>query len=216
MPQICVEFWGPQACFSLPGLKTERYSSDVPTPSAMRGCLSAVYNKSAEFWWQVRKIEIMRPIERLYVKLNEVTCRMGKRAFRVDDFRTQRSSVYLKNVRYRVTAEIIHRPGHSPDQLLKQAVRRFSHGQCFTQPYLGTRECTCYFAMADMSENPIPVDADFGFMLYDTHDPRAFDPDDSPFIQSLYHCRMDHGVIIVPSYVSSDVLKAPGREAAIC
>lgn len=207
--EICVDLWGPMACFSALGLKAERYSTDVPTPSAIRGCLSAIYCKPEEFWWRVRRIEVMSPIRRIAVMLNEVTARGDMKPFDPNGCRAQRNTSYLKDVRYRVTAEIVPHDGFDGAQLLKQAERRIRKGQCFMQPYLGTRECTCYFAPADMSVAPEGGDRDMNIMQYDTHVPYATEHD-SPFVLSLYRCMMHGGVIEVPDYDGPEVFRMGG------
>ena len=40
---IQLEVWGDYALFSRPELKVERMSYDVPTPSAARGLVEAIY-----------------------------------------------------------------------------------------------------------------------------------------------------------------------------
>ena len=49
--EIIVDVWGDFACFSRPESKVERLTYPVPTPSAMRGVLSAIYSKPNEFYW---------------------------------------------------------------------------------------------------------------------------------------------------------------------
>ena len=40
---IQLEVWGPYALFSRPEMHVERVSYDVPTPSAARGMVEAIY-----------------------------------------------------------------------------------------------------------------------------------------------------------------------------
>ena len=54
---IVLEIWGDFACFTRPECKVERLSYPIPTPSAIRGVLNAIYNKPEEFYWQVKKIK---------------------------------------------------------------------------------------------------------------------------------------------------------------
>ena len=42
----------------------------VPTPSAARGILASIYSKPAEFYWQVRRIEVLKPIRYATFKRN--------------------------------------------------------------------------------------------------------------------------------------------------
>lgn len=212
MQVITVEFWGPMAMFCPPYAKVDRFSYPVPTPSAIRGALASVYSKPAEFYWAVRKIEVMNPIKRISVKRNEVTKRyMRGEPICADDCRTQRAFGALKNVRYRVTAEMVPARGNLRKPMAAiadQAVRRFEKGQCFQQPYLGTRECVCDFAMADMGRTPIDLDMDLNLMVFDTHVPYD-NRKDAPFSMSLYHAVMVGGAIIVPDYDDDQVIKLP-------
>ena len=71
--EIVLEVWGDFACFSQPQGKVERLSFPVPTPSAVRGILSSIYSKPAEFFWQVNRIEVLNPIRYISFKRNEAT-----------------------------------------------------------------------------------------------------------------------------------------------
>ena len=109
MNEIQMEVWGDFACFSRPESKVERLTYPVMTPSAARGILSAVYSKPPEFYWQVKKIEVLHPIRYMSFKRNEViNSKIGRKPepMLVEDDRTQRQTVVLKDVRYRITAEM--------------------------------------------------------------------------------------------------------------
>ena len=80
MREISLEVWGDFACFSRPECKVERLSYPVITPSAARGILSAIYSKPVEFYWQVKRIEVLSPIKYMSFKRNEVKSRQS--AFR--------------------------------------------------------------------------------------------------------------------------------------
>lgn len=58
-----------------------------------------------------------------------------------------------------------------------------------------------------MSLKPISVTRDFGIMVFDTHVPYDNRIGINNFSLSLYHCKMDRGVIHVPRYGSPDVIK---------
>jgi CRISPR-associated protein Cas5d len=53
----------------------------------------------------------------------------------------------LKDVRYRLTAKIVPKPGFSQDYGKLNACfeRRAKHGKCFQQPYFGCREFPAFF-----------------------------------------------------------------------
>lgn len=212
MNEIKIEVWGDFACFSRPESKVERLTYPVITPSAARGILSAVYSKPVEFYWQIRQIEVLKPIRYITFKRNEViNSKIGRKpsAMLVEDDRTQRQTVALKDVRYRITAEIIPRKDFkgTVNQLYEQAKRRISSGKCFFQPSLGLREFVCYFDVPTDAE-PVNESMDIGFMLYDVFDLHKYEvtPKAEPFV-SVFHAVLENGVMKVPDFDSSEVLK---------
>lgn len=211
MKDIVLEVWGDFACFTRPESKVERLSYPVMTPSAARGILSAVYSKPAEFYWQVKRIEVLNPIVFMSFKKNEVKVKTNNKItpIFVEDERTQRQNVVLKNVRYRIYAEIVKQKDFngSLEQLYEQANRRIRGGKCFYQPSLGLKEFVCYFSGPSDLE-PIKESADFGIMLYDVFDIRknGVTKKAEPSV-SLFNAKMENGVINIPNYESSYVLK---------
>lgn len=224
--EICIEVWGDFACFAPPYAKVERLTYPVPTPSAMRGLLSSVYAKPAEFMWQIAKIEVLNPIRYMNFMRNEITSTISIKSkiedsiIIVDDVRddkptkpkyyTQRQTQVLKDVRYRITARICPRKEFTGtlEQLHCQALRRIRGGKTFMQPSLGMREFVCYFEESDGSRPPIDVSMDLGLMVYDVFDLHDYSvgAKTKPSL-SLYHAVMEHGVIHVPDYDSEEVLK---------
>ena len=243
-----LEIWGEFACFSRPELKVERFSYTIITPSAARGIFDAVYCKpnkdpeQAQFRWQITKIELLAPIVYIALRRNEVKEKVnmiavgrwmigaeapvpiyadGDRDLLGTDEkgRTQRQTMALKNVRYRLTAEIRPFPGHEDKQqsLESQFRRRASHGKCFHQPCMGCREFPAYFELKEVGEElrqPVNHTQDLGVMLYDVFDLRRpglpLMEGEHPFI-SLFHALIDNGVINVPDFNGPEVLK-PERE----
>lgn len=248
-PQI-LEVWGDFACFSRPELKVERFSYPIITSSAARGILDAIYCKpnrnpnEAQFRWQITKIEILAPVVYIALRRNEVKEKVNMTAVgrwmagtetpvpiyadgdrdllgTDEKGRTQRQTMALKNVRYRLTAEIRPFPGHEDNQQAfeVQFRRRSSHGKCFHQPCMGCREFPAYFELKELGEelrDPVDHSQDMGFMLYDVFDLRRpglpLMAGDQPFI-SLFHARIEKGVLDVPDFDSPEVLK-PEQEAA--
>ena len=220
MHELVVDFWGDFACFTPPWGKVERMTYPFPTPSAARGMLSSIYSKPKEFYWQINRIEVLNPISQIEVpspiryisfKRNEVKSKVsGNDYLYTEDDRTQRQTVALKDVYYRIAASIIPRPDYSGSerQLYEQAQRRIRAGKCYVQPSLGLKEFVAYFGEADESAAPIAEDLDAGLMVYD-----VFDLDDSSVKRkttpqlSLFHAVMRSGVIQVPSWDSPEVLK---------
>lgn len=204
--------WGDFACFSRPESKVERLTYPVITPSAARGVLTSIYSKPAEFYWQVRKIEVLKPIQFTSFKRNEViNSKIGNVAkpVLVEDERTQRQSVVLKDVRYRITAEIIKRKDYTGtlEQLYEQAQRRIESGKCFCQPSFGLREFVCYFDVPSDLQ-PISESRDLGLMLYDVFDLDLWEVTEKtkPYI-TLFRAKMENGVIEIPDFHDERVLR---------
>ena len=214
------------ACFTRPELKVERVSYDVITPSAARAIFEAIFWKPA-IHWQITKIEILNPITWTSVRRNEVGAVAGKTPIYIEEKRQQKNSLLLKDVRYRIWAKMeyrsvakrmaeddlfTHKPGNdeNPMKYYQMFERRASKGQCFNQPYLGTREFSAAFRLVDtVSETLTPAlspeqggDRDLGIMLYD------MDYTDKNDIQAMfYRAEMKHGVIIVPPLNSEEILR---------
>lgn len=211
MEEIVLEVWGDFACFSNPaGGKVERLSYPFPTPSAARGILSAIYSKPPEFFWQVNRIEVLNPIRYISFKRNEVKSTVRDKPIYTDEDRTQRQTVALRDIRYRIAASIIPRETFSgtAEQLCRQALRRIRSGKTYFQPSLGLREFVAYFEESDGTQKPIPVDMDAGLMVYDVFDLYDYEVRKKVRPQlSLFHAVMKQGVIQVPPYDSPEVLK---------
>lgn len=219
MKEIILDVWGDFACFTRPESKVERLTYPVPTPSAMRGLLSAIYSKPNEFYWQITKIEVLNKLSYITFKRNEVKEKIpekAKEAVQVDltgggnKGRTQRQTVALKNVRYRVHARICKRSefGGTEAQLYNQALRRIRAGQCFYQPSLGVREFTAYFEEGTQPVTPIDLDLDLGLMLYDVFDLHqyAVTKKATPSV-TLFHAKLQKGVLEIPDFDSPYVLR---------
>lgn len=221
-PSATIEVWGDFALWTRPESKVERMTYAVPTPGAIRGLLSSIYSKPPEFYWQVRRIEVLSPIRYISFKRNEVKSKMMKipqsnalkACIDIEDDRTQRQSVVLQDVRYRITAEIVPRAvyGHAPGNLMDQFERRVKRGQAFMQPCMGTREFPAYFEWASGAGEPIDVTMDLGLMVYDVFNLHKWDvtKQAEPEI-SLFHAQLNRGVLEVPPYDSPEVLKG-GKE----
>lgn len=224
-PSATLEIWGDFALWTRPESKVERMTYAVPTPGAIRGVLSAIYSKPPEFYWQVQKIEVLSPIRYLSFKRNEVKSKMMKipqadvfkACILIEDDRTQRQSVVLQDVRYRITAEIVPREtyGHAPENLMDQFERRVKRGQAFMQPCMGTREFPAYFEWGSGGSQPIDVTMDLGFMVYDVFNLHKYQvtKQAEPEI-SIFHARLEKGILEIPPYDSPEVLKG-GKEAGV-
>lgn len=131
--------------------------------------------------------------------------------------RTQRQTMALKNVRYRLTAQIVPKSGFVSDYGKFNACfeRRAKQGKCFQQPYFGCREFPAFFEYVESpnanAQPPAALDQHLGFMLYDVFDLRKemVKDTDKPFI-SLFDAHVIGGVLEVPPFDSAAVRK-PGR-----
>ena len=226
--EFCLEVWGHIACFTRPELKVERVSYDVITPSAARAIFEAVFWKPA-IHWQVTKIEVLNPIKWTSIRRNEVGATASKNPIYIDEvdnkgklkIRQQKNTLMLRDVRYRLYAKLEFIPmrkrkeqtnaeEHSDENPAKYNAmfeRRASRGQCFTQPYLGTRECSALFKLIDLEKDaldaPISESRDLGVMLYDMD----FEANLKNPPAMFYRAKMDNGVIIVPPKDSEEVLR---------
>ena len=226
--EYCLEVWGDYACFTRPELKVERVSYDVITPSAARAIFEAILFKKYAMRWQVTKIEVLKPIKWTSVRRNEVgaTASTKSASIYIEDKRQQKNSLLLKDVKYRIWAKLVfipvserpkeafakHKPGadENPMKYYQMFERRAEQGQCFTQPYLGTREFSTSFRLVDSDkEELIPAlsanddgNRDLGIMLYDMDfsNPKDIQP-------MFYRAYMKEGVIIVPPFNSEEILR---------
>lgn len=223
--EYCLEVWGDMACFTRPEFKVERVSYDVITPSAARATFEAILFKKYAMRWQVTKIEVLNPIKWASIKRNEVGAVASKKAepIYIEDKRQQKNTLALRDVRYRLWAKLVyipvkdrpkeafakHQPGddENPMKYCQMFERRASHGQCFTQPYLGTRECAALWRLVDTThESLTPTlneSKDLGIMLYDMD----FESNPRSPEAMFYRPQMHEGVIIVPPKDSEEVLK---------
>ena len=109
---LCLKVTGDFACFTRPEMKVERVSYDVITPSATRAVFEAILWKP-EIRWRVTKIEVLKPIQWISVRRNEVSKLAsadradGKsdRGLYIEEHRQQRAGLFLKDVAYRLHAE---------------------------------------------------------------------------------------------------------------
>lgn len=211
---VRVHIWGERACFTRPEMKVERVSYDVITPSAARGILEAIHWKPA-IRWIINRIHVLRPIKFESFRRNELSKKISpqhiKRGMKnmstedlflfIEDNRQQRGSLILRDVEYVIEAHmIITRKASDEDNLTKHLTmfkRRLDRGQCFHQPYLGTREFPAHFASIEgvLPNSRIPINQqnrDLGRMLYDIE----FATDHRPV---FFEAIMRESVIEIPS-----------------
>jgi CRISPR-associated protein Cas5d len=233
----CLEVFGDFACFTRPEMKVERYSYPIMTPSAARGIFDAIYwKRSHGFYWQIETIEMLSAPRYIALRRNEVKdkapsenvilrWREGKAEVEPlwadgdrdslgtdQKGRTQRQTMALKDVRYRLHAHMHFRdPVDNVRSFDEQFDRRAQTGKCFYQPFFGCREFSAFFELGDQGDTaaaPVALDLDLGWMLYDVFDlSRTNDPMAKPCI-SVFHAQVRQGVMDVPEYLSDQVKKA--------
>lgn len=180
---------GDYACFTQPALKVERMTYPCMTPSAARGVLECILWKP-EFQWVVKSIKILKPIVFSSFKRNEIKKIQDNKPIDISDLenRAQRSSVVLRDVEYIIEAAIYmseeniqkvknrdKSEGRKPcEPIVKYRdmfLRRLNKGQCWHQPYLGTREFSCeFFPVTQEDEdraNELNLTYPIGSMLFD-------------------------------------------------
>jgi len=219
MKTYCLKVTGDFACFTRPEMKVERVSYDVITPSAARACFEAILWKPA-IRWHVRRIEVLKPIRWINLRRNEVGCvastRNAETAMKtgsgnlgifVEDERQQRAGLFLRDVAYRLHADLEFVPAADPGgnavKYQQMFERRAAKGQCVNQPYLGCREFAADFhPVSDPAAEPPPIQdsRDLGFLLYDLDFANPADP--SP---RFFRARLESGTVTVPAWDSEEV-----------
>lgn len=232
MNSYCLEISGDYACFTRPEMKVERVSYDVMTPSAARAVFEAILWKPL-IRWHIRRIEVLRPIRWMSLRRNEVSgvvslsnvrsamnAGHGTLAQFIEDERQQRAGLFLRDVAYRVHADLEVKPEAGPDnrpvKYREMFERRAGKGQCVNQPYLGCREFAARFRLI---ADPATESADWsgldewsraelgfgrarelGYMLYDLDFTNPADPKPLFFRASL-----ENGAVSVPDADSEEV-----------
>ncbi|MDR1396341.1 MAG: type I-C CRISPR-associated protein Cas5c [Desulfarculales bacterium] len=214
---VQVMVWGDYACFTRPEMKSERVSYDVMTPSAARGILSAIHWKPA-LEWVVDSITVLNPIRFESIRRNELTekiaagnayklaVRGGRPHVLIEDERTQRAALLLREVGYIIAAHFVLTSQATTDdnegKHLDIFTRRVSKGQCFHQPYLGCREFSAHFgSLPPHPPSPHPDlagERDLGYMLWDID----FADNMTPL---FFRALMRDGIITVPQPGSVEV-----------
>jgi CRISPR-associated protein Cas5d len=196
MKPFCLEVRGDYACFTRPEMKVERVSYDLITPSAARAVFEAILWKPA-IRWRIRRIDVLAPVRWVSVRRNEVGAvastrnaqvamndGRGELALYIEDERQQRASLFLRDVAYRLYADmelVADEARANPNKYVAMFNRRADVGQCVNQPYLGCREFAASFRRVELegdgqggfqphADEPSALQewsADLGWMLYD-------------------------------------------------
>ncbi len=203
---LTVRVWGELACFTRPEMKVERVTYPVPTPSAARGVLEAIFWKP-EITWRIEEIWVLNPIRYFSILRNEVNSRASEAAavrwqregggYDAAADRAQRHTLGLRDVDYVIRAQVELKP-HVQDDPAKyrdQFRRRVEQGRCFATPYLGCREFAASFSEPNGAERPIDQTEDLGPMLLDLD----YVPDGSGRgTPRFFDARLERGVLQIP------------------
>lgn len=212
MPSFCLHVSGLFACFTRPEMKVERVSYDVMTPSSARSVFEAVLWKPA-IRWRVHRIEVLKPIRWINLRRNEVsavvsardvqqakTADVGTLGIYIEDERQQRAGYFLRDVAYRIHADLTLAPGCT-EPLMKYTemfTRRAIKGQCVNQPYLGCREFAADFRLVTADTPPVtPIGEtrELGWMLHDLDFTHPSEPQ-----PRFFNAKLDNGVVRVPPF----------------
>lgn len=172
---VTIRVWGDFACFTRPEMKVERVSYPLPTPSAARGILEAIYWEPEMYylidsiyvikkgcWFNFRRNEVTK-----VVKLNEVP-KWIKGVKPVSYIEAggggpdaaQRNMLGLADVEYLIAAEVcISRRYNSgrngKAKYLREIRDRAAKGKCCHRPALGCREFAAEFEPVEDIENTL-------------------------------------------------------------
>lgn len=227
---FCLEVTGDFACFTRPEMKVERVSYDVITPSALRSIFEAILWKPA-IRYIPKKIEVLNPIKWLSVRRNELSCvASNKKGIFIEEKRVQRASLFLRDVAYRLYAELVFVPppdrppvknplpdclvdeferrdfwpkDENPGKYNAMFERRARKGQCFNHPYLGCREFSCSFRFIEdpSKETKKPIKETRDLNIM------LYDMDFKSNNPMFFRAKMESGVITIPAPESEEILK---------
>lgn len=184
-------------------------------------------------WTSVRRNEVGAVVAMGSVK-SAMNAGRGSLGIHVEDERQQRAGLFLRDVRYRLHARFVRmdagarNPNYprlvgkfddadegavlrEPESDAKYAAmfeRRARKGQCFNQPYLGTREFSCEFRLIDPVAEPFvpPVELhgerDLGWTLYDLDYGPPPHNEPKPL---FYRPMLRDGAVAVPTRDSEEV-----------
>lgn len=215
---IKLHCWGDFALFTRPEMKVERVSYDVITPSAARGIVEAIYWKP-QIRWVIDRLRVLKPIRFTSQRRNEVGAKIlegtarkamtsgsGNLGLYIEVERQQRAAMLLRDVAYIIEAHFDILGGEDNEaKHLDQFNRRARTGQCFTRPYLGTRECAADFELLEKDPVAPPDDLppdernrDLGWMLHDIDFQNGNEP-------RFFHAVLVDGLITVPPFSRAEV-----------
>lgn len=174
-PPVKIQVKGDFACFTRPEMSSERVSYPIMTPTAAQGVLSSIFWKP-EMRWIIEQIEVLAPVRWITMRRNEAEIPITRDAIKagyldLDQHRQQRMTLMLRDVHYRISAQVWVHPDareQDPAKWRDQFQRRVKRGQCFRTPFMGMREFHADVVPIDGTK-PIKWTEDLGVMLHSIH-----------------------------------------------
>ena len=208
MNNVVCRVIGNRACWTNPNNNVEQYSYDVPTASALRQVLGAIYSKP-EMRIIIDRVEVLKPIKRETIMLNGVAYNaMPRRSHDATNHRQQLMRSYLTDVDYRVFAHIVDVGSDEHKNYRHKHINifntRLKRGAQYKQPFLGVRE---YIGdvLPDFDKiEPINVSEDYGIVLHDIIHPTKYNKQ-KDIVRTKAHIKMINGVI---DFTNLDVMVA--------
>lgn len=194
---LVIQVKGEAAAFNRPEFRSERLTYPVMTPTAAVGILSAIY-WHPQMWWQPTRIEVLAPIKEWSLMRNEtsqmvsVHDALNGKTVNTAANRQQRSSLCLRDVHYRIHAQIHAFADAGKEEAGYRAIfrRRVNKGSCFQQPFLGVREFPAVITNKD--DTPaLDLTQDLGLMLHSIRYEAA------P-VYDWFHATLTNGVMDIP------------------
>lgn len=201
-----VKVTGEFACFTRPDLKVERMTYPCMTPSAARGVLDSILWKP-EFKWWIHRIIVLKPINFISLRRNEITSKQGKNPIIIEEKRSQRNSIILKDVEYIIEASIYQKEFNEknpPKKYAEMFKRRVKKGQCWRRPYLGIREFAAEFFEPTDMEHPIQETIPIGSMLFDIF----YDEKGQPSPLFFYDVAIVNGILECPKEENEKMMRS--------
>src|SRR5699024_6496830 len=190
----------------------EPVSYPLMPPSAARGAIDAMLCKP-EFHVRIKRISVLNQPQFHSIVRNGIKQKASIRKAVVedprdavsDDMRRRSHSLIVKDVGYVVEADIVL-ASDSPHSIKKYEAmfnRRLEKGQCFYQPYLGTREFSARFEAPNGDEEPIEWTDELGSMFFDFKYPEK----GMMAIPYFFNAHIKNGILEVPEYLYKEVLR---------
>lgn len=157
-----IKVWGEYGLFTRPETKADPFSYPFLTPSAALGILKSIFWKP-EIEYTINSITVLNPIRyasffRNMGKSKIVPCNYDKEPYLINEDRSQRNFVVLKNPAYIIDFDVsLTEKANDPiDKYFAIINERIKRGACFKQPCMGVKEYAANFEFLDGTEQVHP------------------------------------------------------------